>query len=419
MGLAPVQVNRRVETTVNIASMQNANIWYISFGFWPHSAIRNEIHLDMRAFGQEPRTIFGSGTTFIVPAGLFPRDAHVPFHWRFSYWNVSERWSRWHSSNNTVLIASSFPPFAPTNLRPTEQQNRMEPITLSWQHRPRTTPVASEDPQINSQVEYWQGTGERRTASGGLNNAATLPAVTFLNEIAVNFRARTQASFSENPSLTHWGAWSNEESFTLSAMAPPQAPTSLQPTTPQNRTRPIVLSWTHVATPGFHDPQDDSQVEYWQGTGTRTLLNVSFSNRVTLMEGVFDESEPSFSFRVRTHGQRGGWGPWSAAVTVSLIIDPPLAPTNLAPSNEVFHALQDISFSWRHTPNPNDWDSQSDSELEFWQGANPRQSIFGGIMNRAIAPGGTFMPWQPVHWRVRTQTLRNGWGNGQRRSVSM
>ena len=306
-------------------------------------------------------------------------------------------WSGWAS-----FEVSAFPPLAPTGLQPTGPQNRNEPITLFWTHQPN---LSVNDPQINSHVEFWQGTGARTSVIvPDAANQHTIPAGTFPTEAAVNFRVQT-----EGGNGAGWSPWSNQASFPLITINPPAAPTNLRPTTPQNRTRIITLEWTHNGGEGAFDPQDGSQVEYWQGTGARTLLEVAFGNRVTLMEGTF-EGGANFTFRARTHGQRGGWGLWSGNITVPLITEPPLAPTNLVPEGVTFHMLQEITFSWRHTPNPNDWDSQVDSQLEFWQGSGERQIIHGGTINRAIAPSGTFASTTPVSWRARTQTLRNGWG---------
>jgi len=295
---------------------------------------------------------------------------------------------------------STFPPLSPTNLAPTTVQNRSEPISLSWQHRPR--PGVS-DPQIDSEVEYWQGDGPRAVVSGGTANRVTLPANTFTTNNAVNFRARTQGGNGAG-----WSDWSAAASFPLIVTPPPQPPINLAPTTAQNPTRQFAISWQHVPGIGPQDTQDGSEVEYWQGAGPRTVLPGEFGNRVNLLAGTFTTLTP-VSFRARTHGLRGGWGEWSPTVTFPLVLDPPLAPTSLLPITEQ-NRRTPINLSWRPTPNPADWDTQSESQVEIWQDSNNRMQIYAGTGNRLELPSDTFTDNRTVYFRARTQTIRNGWG---------
>ena len=323
-------------------------------------------------------------------------QARMRYIWAF---NVGA-WSPWSAWFN--FTTSTFPPSA-TGLLPFGQQNRNEPITLSWTFQPHTN--FPDDPQLSSQVEFWQGSGARTlVAVPGTVNQHTIPASTFPTEAAVNFRVRVQGGDEAG-----WGEWSRQASFTLTTINPPAAPTNLRPTTPQNRTRAIELSWMHNAGAGAHDPQDGAEVEFWQGNGARTLLEVAWGNRLTLFADTFTTNADA-SFRARTHGQRGGWGAWSAAQAFGLTLDPPLAPTNLQPT-ETQHRRLPITLSWRHSANPNDWDSQTDSQVEVWQGTGERLVIHGGTLNRAEAPADTFTTDETVTFRARTQTMRNGWGD--------
>ena len=318
------------------------------------------------------------------------------------YLRQASDWSNW-----ATFWVHTFPPLAPINLLPTTQQNRLGPIALSWQHNPRPASETNNivDPQVASQIEYWQGT-EARTSQMimGAVNTFTIPANTFTTDAAVNFRARTQGGNGAG-----WGPWSAQASFPLIVIAPPQAPIGLLPTTRQNPTRQIRLEAQHVpAGVGAQDPQDGSEFEYWQGAGPRTIMDGDFGNRLTLMADTFTTLTP-VSFRARTHGTRGGWGPWSAVQTFPLALDPPLAPTNLAPIIQQNRRMS-INTSWRHTPNPADWDTQHDSEVEFRQGGQLVLVASGGAFNRLEIPADTFITNETVTFRARTQTVRNGWG---------
>lgn len=311
----------------------------------------------------------------------------------------ASQWSAWVN-----IQITDAPPRPPINLQPTIQQNRREPITVTWVHQPS---VAG-DTQTDSEVQFRQGDGAWTTRSGGLGNSFMIPAYTFMTEAVVSFRARTRVSQS-----IMWGAWSEPYSFTLMTINPPRPPTDLLPSSTQNPTRQIRLEWTHVPAEGQEgqDSQDGSEVELWQGSGARTILPGEFGNRVTLMPDTFVAGGGIVSFRARTHGLRGGWGNWSGVRTFSLALDPPLAPTNLAPESEDEQNRRTaINLSWRHTPNPADWDSQSDSEVEYWQGNDTRTRIMAGSSNRLELPSDTFPDNRTVNWRVRTATQRNGWG---------
>jgi len=231
----------------------------------------------------------------------------------------------------------------------------------------------------------------------------TIPAGTFFTEMAVNFRARTRVS-----QVAQWSEWSNQASFALITISAPLAPVNLRPYARQNPTRQIRLEWTHSPGAGHADSQDDSEVEYWQGAGARTVLPGEFGNRVNLMAGAFT-ALATVSFRARTHGLRGGWSAWSGVATFPLALDPPLAPTDLRPT-AVQNRWGPIVLAWRHTPNPADWDTQTDSQVEFWQTGRPATLVFAGTTNRLDLPEFTFTDSARVSFRVRTQTLRNGWG---------
>jgi len=319
----------------------------------------------------------------------------------FQFTGSSNRGASWGDTVVRVINVHDAPPLEPSNLAPRTQQNRTEPIILTWQNNP----FLATDTQTDSQAEFWQGSGARRTISGGANNTATIPANTFPTEGAVNFRARTRVAQSEL-----WGAWSEEVSFPLITINPPLPPTNLQPSSSQNPTRQIRLEWTHQpATDGMADWQDGSEVRVRQGNGAWQTFAGDFGNRFTLLADTFTAGGGNVQFQARTHGSRGGWGAWSAVATFPLVLEPPLAPTNLAPT-DTQNRRTNINLSWRHTPNPADWDTQLDSEVEIWQDAASRRVIHAGNINRLELPADTFADNRTVHFRVRTSTTRNGWG---------
>jgi len=235
----------------------------------------------------------------------------------------------------------------------------------------------------------------------GTSNNAIIFADTFTTNTAIQVRARTASA------LGDWGAESAIHSISLFT-APPLAPTDLTPTEPQNRTRDIQLSWRHA--PSESDRQVDSEVAYRQGsTGAWTIVSGGTTNRVVIPAGEF-ATNTSIQWQVRTAGEANGWGAWSAIATIGLMIQPPLAPTSLVPTGDTQNRRVSINLSWRHTPNPSDWDSQSDSIVEFWQDTNQRTVVRAGAGNRLELPSDTFADNRNVHWRVRTVTLRNGEG---------
>jgi len=325
---------------------------------------------------------------------------------RYTFGTGAGAWSPWSAWFN--FTTTDLAPLAPTNLSPTFNQNRREPIELTWTHRPGV----QTDTQQGSEVEFWQGTGTRTIIQGGTANRAIIPANTFLTEAAVNFRARTWVN-----QVPTRGAWSEPSSFPLIVINHPQAPTGLQPTVAQNPTRMFRLEWTHVpAATGASDSQDGSEVEYWQGTGPRTILEGEFGNRVTIMADTFTflpggtVAQNTISFRARTHGLRGGWGPWSTAAGFQLALDPPLAPVELTPTTTQNPRI-DIELRWRHNPNPTDRDSQISAQVRYRQGSTGAWIYeLTDISNRMTIPAGTFVVGAAVQFQVRTQVQRNGWG---------
>jgi len=378
-----------------------AGLWFIE-GDASGTALANTLRIP-GAGGVNPGQF--EANTFSIPGSAIVSDGTIIIRAQVGWASgtgPSGHIINWSSfSQSATINVSTFAPLAPTNLQPSTVQNRLEPIVLLWSHAPNP---GVNDPQIGSQVEYWQGTGARVTASGGTANTITIPAGIFTSEAAVNFRARTQGGNNAG-----WGPWSNQANFPLQTINPPQAPLSLTPITRQNPTRQIRLEWTHnPAASGAQDSQDGSEVEYWQDTGPRTAMEGEFGNRFTIMADTFRTVEP-VNFRARTHGLRGGWGPWSAVVNFPLGLDPPLAPTSLAPSVPQ-DRWRTIALSWRHTPNPADWDTQSDSQVEFWQSESDITVAYVGTINRAELPEFTFPDSTSVKFRARTQTARNGWG---------
>jgi len=194
---------------------------------------------------------------------------------------------------------------------------------------------------------------------------------------------------------------------------PGVAPSNLAPTTTQNPRTPIRISWRHERHPsipsGLVDPQIDSEVEFWQGNGTRTIISGGLENSVELEPNTFT-SFNNVVIRARTRTKYNGWSGWTSTQSFPLALNPPLAPTNLSPSEDTQNRRVNINLSWRHTPNPNDWDSQSDSIVEFWQDNNQRTLVRAGAGNRLELPNDTFVDNRNVFWRVQTVTLRNGEG---------
>ncbi|MCL2225927.1 MAG: hypothetical protein FWB96_13245, partial [Defluviitaleaceae bacterium] len=245
------------------------------------------------------------------------------------------------------------------------------------------------------------------------------PAETFITEASVNFNVRTYGGNGAG-----WGPQSANVSFPLVTINPPQPAINLQPSTRQNPTRQIQLRWEHVpAGEGFADSQDDSEVQVWR-SGSNTPPNGlqaipgEFGNRLTLMADTFEivQGEPNHPvrFRARTHGLRGGWGEYSAVQTFNLALDPPLAPTNLTPNGATQNRRTVINLSWRHTSNPADMDTQTDSLVRYRQGNSPAWDditpIRAGTSNRLDLQFDTFTTNTTVQWRVAVETLRNGAG---------
>jgi len=345
-------------------------------------------------------TLVSGGVTnrIEIEPNTFTTLANVSFRVRTQ--GAVNGWGAW--SNVATFSLFTAPPQAPTNLTPIATQNPLGFISITWRHISSGIP-GEFDTQMDSEVEYWQGTGARTTVSGGVANRIEIEPNTFTTLAIVSFRARTRGT------VNGWGAWSAVQTFNL-ATQPPLAPTRLTPTAIQHRRQAIALSWQHTQNPGVIDQQTDSQVEYWQGTGARTTVSGGVANRVIIDADTF-VTDTAVNFRVRTQTTINGWGTWSVQASFPLSTFPPEAPTNLAPTT-VHNPRVDIAITWNFNPNttwfPNN--EQTDSQVEVWQGTGTRIVISGGANNRAILPANTFTTLTPINFRARTHTNLGGWG---------
>jgi len=334
-----------------------------------------------------------------LPADMFVTEPLTTVSFRVRTESQANGWGAWSTMQSFDLATN--PPLAPTNLQPTTMQNRRVAIAISWNHAPNPTML---DSQIDSQVEVWQGSGERLVLSGGTANRVVLSADTFTTNTAVSYRVRTRTS------INGWGEWSNPATFTLSQF-PPSAPTELLPAETRNPNVDIQLSWTFRPNPSWfpNDGQTDSEIEVWQGGGARTLINGGSGNRAILPAGTFTTTV-SVNMRARTFTALGGWGAWSSVYTLPLSTAPPLAPTNISPTTPQ-NPRGEIHASWLHTPNPEmSNDIQVDSEIRVRQGTGAWRIVNGGIMNQAVIPANFFTTFVQVEVQARTRAEINGWG---------
>jgi len=333
-----------------------------------------------------------------IPADTFVTEPLTTVSFRVRTQSQANGWGAF-SAMQTFTLATN-PPLAPTNLQPTTMQNRRTAFAIWWNHTPNPGMV---DSQIDSQVELWQGSGERIVLHGGTANRVVLPVDTFTTNVTVNYRVRTRTS------INGWGEWSNPATFALSQF-PPQAPMELLPTETRNPNVDNQLSWTPRPNPSWfpNDGQTDSEVEVWQGNGARTTLNGGANNRAILPAGTFTTTV-SVNMRARTSTALGGWGVFSSVYTFPLSTAPPLAPTNISPTTPQ-NPRGIIHVSWLHTPNsemPND--TQIDSEIRVRQGTGVWRIVNGSALNQANIPANFFTTLVQVEVQARTRAEINGW----------
>jgi len=128
----------------------------------------------------------------------------------------------------------------------------------------------------------------------------------------------------------------------------PLAPTNLLPTATQNPKAAITLSWWHTPNPALTtDPQNQSQVEYWQGAGTHVTQTIAgTTNRYVLPANTFT-TYTAVTFRARTSTTNNGWGPWTQN-SFPLAATPPLASVLVYPVGASVSGDNGVMLEWRY-----------------------------------------------------------------------
>jgi len=253
-------------------------------------------------------------------------------------------WSVWLNINTTVHAPSA------TGLAPSGGlRSRFEPILLTWNYQ--TASAFPADPQISSQVEYWQGMGTRTVVTvPGDANRFTIPAGTFSTEANINWRVRVRTAGSGT--WDGWGNYSSQVSFQIRPIAVPALPSNLSPIVTQNPRGEIRTSWLHnpgnLTVYNEADPQIGSEIRLRQDGGAWITINGGIENQATVAANTFTitHAATQIEFQARTQTRVHGWGGWSAPAFFRLGATPPLAPTLIYPLNISVSATNGTLLEW-------------------------------------------------------------------------
>ena len=123
------------------------------------------------------------------------------------------------------------------------------------------------------------------------------------------------------------------------------APTNLLPTATQNPKGPITLSWWTNLHTDISDPQTGARLIYWQGSGTRTTIDISGTTSTYTLPANTFTSYTAVSFTVATITQYNGVGT-AASGSFSLAATPPNAPTLVYPIGIAVTATNGVALEW-------------------------------------------------------------------------
>jgi len=160
-------------------------------------------------------------------------------------------------------------------------------------------------------------------------------------------------------------------------------------------------------------------VERWSnaGGGVWTVVNNSVSG--TTLTDTYPASHPTeiFAYRVRTRTNAGVQGTLYSAYsaitdTTSGVSTPPLAPTNLAPTNNtIINPSQPRAFTWQY----NSSDTTAQTQFQFaWRVQGAGSFTFDPVVTSAVAswtaPALKFADNTTYEWQVATRATNATWG---------
>lgn len=183
---------------------------------------------------------------------------------------------------------------------------------------------------------------------------------------------------------------------------PPLAPVFTKPTVAQNPRLSIDFAWTHKPT--ISDAQKAWELQVWQDNVAPKIYTGKAENKYTLPANTLTLLTP-VKFKARTSGLVGGWGPYAES-SISLVLNPPKAPTNIYPRTTQ-NPNRVITFSWNHN-NDLYTDTQTGWELVVTQNATTK-TYTGTIENRYEMAAGTFAKGN-ITFKIRTKSALGDWG---------